>query len=287
MTSNLTSPVLMFTLFNPLPWLVVAHDGPYDGAVGIVCVAAVYCLEKCKDRQAAAWLAAGALMKFSPLLILPFLAFGPGRLRVPFAIWTLVFFCGGMALSLLAWGPSTFNPLTFAATRPSEESIYDVVLYALTSGDRIHLPADWASAAASIDRIPTLTLAVVGLGTFAWCACFRPAPALGAFIGLLAALTFYRMGYLQYQMTLFCVASYWAASQWREIVRHRHLAVLLTAYFCTVGVLALIEGARLELTGPLWYFILGTRSALAVALLLALLRFAAMNRAGNAQPAYA
>jgi hypothetical protein len=286
---TISSPVLLFVLLNPLPWAIVARDGLFDGTVGIACVMAVYCIEQGKERRAGAWLAAGALLKFSPLLVFPFLAFNSQCFRVRFLIWGTILIVGGMGLSVLAWGPSTFNALIFAGTRgPSDHSIYAEFNSAMRYVDRMDLPIRFAWESVNIDqltgRLSMLSLPIAGLGMFAWCAVFRPSPALATFMAILTTLTFYRIGFVQYQMMLFCIASYWAASEWQEIKGCPTLVSLLIGYFSIVGIIA--QGGLLlaEFNGRDFFVLYGLQYAFAIAILLSLMRFTALNRFESSRP---
>jgi hypothetical protein len=53
-------------------------------------------------------------------------------------------------------------------------------------------------------------LLAAGLGEFAWCIVRQTEPALSAALAVLITLLLYRVGYINYEMVLFFLISYWA-----------------------------------------------------------------------------
>src|SRR5262249_18818885 len=149
---TLSRPWLGLWLLNPFPWVEIAYLGYSDVLVALACVGAVHSLLEGKDRVSGTYLALGILLKFMPIVILPFLMFSERRFHVRllgFCIGVVIF---GFAVSVVVWGTATFLPLTFAMTRYPYLSIYDVFDSAK--------PLDWLEK-------PLLVTA--GLGVFAWC----------------------------------------------------------------------------------------------------------------------
>ena len=117
-------PWMLLLILNPLPWWQIAYLGYFDILVGLACVAAVHLRVTNKDWLSGTFLALGILLKFIPVVILPFLAFNGGRIHFRLVISCLVFLALGFVVSVLIWGAATFKPLTFAATRDAMLSIY-------------------------------------------------------------------------------------------------------------------------------------------------------------------
>jgi len=221
-------------LLNPFPWEQIAYGGYFDILVSLACVAAVHSLISRKDGISGTWLALGILLKYIPIVILPFFAFNERRVH-----FRLLGFCVGVAsfgflVSLLVWGTSTFAPLTFAATRHSEWSIYYVLM-------PTHPPLRSHWEQPSLDWIGNPLLIIAGLGGFVWCTLRRIEPALSSVLAILATLLFYRVGLPNYQMMLFSLVLYWAVSNWEEFNEHSVLAALLVGYF-GIQVIAEIVG---------------------------------------------
>ena len=111
-------------LLNLFPWVQIAYLGHFDVLVGLACVAAVHSLVYRKDALSGTYLASGILLKFIPIVILPFLAFNGRRFHFRLVGCCVAFVALGFLASVLVWGTSTFAPLAFAATRAPIWSIY-------------------------------------------------------------------------------------------------------------------------------------------------------------------
>ena len=236
----LSWPWLVLWLLNPFPWVEIAYFGYFDVLVALACVAAVHSLIGSKDGFSGTYLALGILLKYMPIVILPFLVFSERRFHfrvLSFCVGVVIF---GLVVSVLIWGTSTFLPLMFAATRHSHWSIYDVL-----ASTHSPLRLFWDSPNLdSLDWLEKPFLVTAGLGVFAWCVLRRTGPALSAVLAVLVTLLFYRTGFINYQMVPFLLISYWVVSEWQQLVEHSVLAALLGGYF---GLLAILEFAHWSL----------------------------------------
>jgi hypothetical protein len=219
----LSWPWLLLWLLNPFPWVEIAYLGYSDVLVALACVAAVHSLVERKDGASGTCLALGTLLKFLPIVILPFLAFSERRLHARLLVVFLGLVIFGFALSLLLWGMLTFSPLTFAATRYPYWSIYEVFT-----------PTRFGS----LDWLEKPILVIGGLGLFAWCQLYRTEPAFSAVLAVSITLLFYRLGYINYHMVPFFLITYWLASRWKQFARHSAAAVVVAVYF---GFLAIAD----------------------------------------------
>jgi hypothetical protein len=281
---------MIFVLRNPLPWVEIAHAGVFDGLVGVSCVAATHSALWSKDRNSGLWLALGILLKYIPIAIVPFLAFGQRGFRTVLFLWFAAPVILGLTLSYLYWGPSTFSPLFFAATRRSSASIYDFVARANLLLDQIGCPTRLCWHAPDVSRFVVPCVVTALLLTFAWCRVHKITGVLPPVMSLLALTLFYWVGFPQYQVALFCSASYWMVIEWRAIEKDRMLVILLVSYFGSVGVMAFVTDTHLvynELhfgnatrTGfaSVVYLLLLLRFTSGVALLVALMRFSIDNK---------
>jgi hypothetical protein len=217
-------PWLGLWLLNPFPWVEIAYLGYSDVLVALTCVAAVHSLLDGKDRVSGTYLALGILLKFMPIVILPFLVFSERRFHVRllgFCIGVVVF---GFSVSVVVWGTSTFLPLTFAMTRYPYFSIYDV--FASTK------PLDW---------LEKPLLVTGGLGVFAWCVLRRTGPTLSAALAVSITLLFYRLGYINYYMVPFFLILYWVVSHWEQSEAHPVLSALLAGCFALLAFADLVH----------------------------------------------
>jgi hypothetical protein len=215
---------LVAWLLNPFPWVEIAWFGHFDILVAVACVAAVHGCARGRDAFSGVSLAAGILLKYLPLVILPFLALDRRRFRPRLFLTTVLLVTLGLVCSVLVWGPSTFRPLTFAATRGS------LLLSIFRFLRGVHSPLRLVWDTPDVDFLAVPCLAVAGGLVFAWCWCRRVDPATSALLAVLTTLLFYRVGFIQYQMVPFLLGSYWAMSPWGPTERDRLLAISMGIY---------------------------------------------------------
>ncbi len=157
-------------LLNPFPWVEIAYFGHFDVLVALACVLAVRLRVRNRDGAAGASLALGVLLKYVPIVILPFLSLHDRRARPRVLISAFVIITAGMSASVLMWGTSTFRPLTFAATRGS--NLLSIFRFLRGSFS----PLRWVVAHPNVDRLSLPTLAIAGGTVFALCVKRRVAP---------------------------------------------------------------------------------------------------------------
>jgi hypothetical protein len=220
-------PWLVFWLLNPFPWVEIAYFGYFDVLVALACVAAVHNLIGSKDGTSGTYLAFGILLKYMPIVILPFLALSERRIHFRLLSFCFAVIIFSFVVSVLIWGTSTFLPLTFAATRDPDWSIYDVL--ASSQSPR------------GLDWLEKPLLVIAGLGIFAWCMRRRTEPAVSAALAVLVTLLFYRLGYINYQMVLFVLISYWVVAEWRQFEKYSALIALLAGYFALLAIMELVH----------------------------------------------
>ena len=191
-------PVVIIWLLNPLPWVEIAYWGNFDVLVGVTCAAAVHGRLRDKDVVSGDWLALGILLKYLPIVLLPFVMSDQRRIRLRLFGSCSVFVTLGLVISVLVWGTSTFRPLEFAATRESRGSS----IFAFLRGDSSPLWLVWDSP--NVDWLALPCLLAAGLGVFARCAIRRTGPALSAVLAVLVTLLFFQVALIRYQMVLFC-----------------------------------------------------------------------------------
>jgi len=216
-------------LLNPFPWEQIAYCGYFDVLVSLACVAAVHSLAGGKDGASGTYLALGILLKYMPIVVLPFLAFNGRRFHFRLIICCIGVVVSGLVVSVLLWGTSTFKPLKLAATRESILSIYIVL-------PSIHSPLRPFLHSLNVDWLDKPLLLTAGLGTFTWCVLRQIEPALSSALAILITLLFYRVGYTNYQMVFFSLILYWAASNWAQFKEHSALVALLVGYFCFLAI---------------------------------------------------
>ena len=222
--SWLTVLGLLAWAWNPFVWIEVAIRGHFDVLVGAASVAAVHARRKGCDWTCASALAGGVLLKYIPIVLLPFLFLDNGRIQARLAWKTMTLLAIGMGLSFLAWGPSMFGPLSFAATRASTYlSIFRFL------GGR-YSPLHAIGLEKDLDRLALPALALALLGAWFWCRVRQPDPSTAATLAVLVTLLLYRNGFPQYQMVPLMLASYGIVQRWK-FIRHRvSFAIALLVY---------------------------------------------------------
>jgi hypothetical protein len=236
---TLSWPVVVYWLLNPFPWVEISYYGHLDVLVALACVAAVHGQARGKDVFSGICLATGVLLKYLPIVILPLLVFDKRRFRFRLFSYCAVLIIAGLFMSLLVWGKSTFGPLRFAAIREPVGSIYEPL-----SSANSPLRTFWDSP--NVNWLEKLLLLTAGLGVFAWCIVRQTGPALSAALAVLVTLLFYRVGYINYQMVLFFLISYWAVTEWERLKKHNVLAALLISYFGLLGIVDIAIWLGLE-----------------------------------------
>jgi hypothetical protein len=266
---TLSWPWLSLWILNPFPWVEIAYFGYFDVLVALACVAAVHSLISKRDGASGSYLAVGVLLKYMPVVILPFLVFSERRFHfrlLSVCVGVVIF---GFVVSTLIWGTSTFSPLALAALRRPTWSIYDV------------LAPTYSPASLSWLEKPFLVTA--GLGVFAWCVLRRIGPALSATLAILVTLLLYRSGYFNYYMVPFLLISYWVVSEWQQLREHSAMAALLGGYFGLLAIFELLHWSAIPIItytdGDILYSaIVMLKFLLSCALLVRLLQFSALHR---------
>jgi Glycosyltransferase family 87 len=235
-------PGVFLLLLNPFPWREIAVLGYFDVLVGLACVAAVHWTTKGRDWLSGAYLGLGILLKFLPIVILPFLAFSRGRAHFRLIISCMGVVVFGLAGSVLIWGMSTFTPLIFAATRGAAFSIYNLLA-------STHSPLRFFEDSPSVEWLDKPILLIGVLVLWAWCIFRRTDPAPSAVLGVLVTLLFYRVGWINYQMVLYVLLLYLAVLEWPRV---RNFDVLVVfGYF---SLLTMADLARSwDIVGYIFY----------------------------------
>ena len=117
--SGLPMIVLTALFWNPFPWVEIAFRGISISWSGCLACGRSERGSAGHDALSGICLALGVLLKYLPVVLLPFLALDRGRLRPRFLVVAVASIALGLGLSCYLWGPSTLLPLKFAATRSS------------------------------------------------------------------------------------------------------------------------------------------------------------------------
>ncbi|MEE8549335.1 MAG: glycosyltransferase 87 family protein, partial [Alphaproteobacteria bacterium] len=180
--------------------------GSLDAVPAFMSLAAVLCRVRRRLWLAGLLLGCGVLVKFYPLILLPFLMYERRRLLWAPALACAGLVAAGMGVSFLLWGESTLNPILLAQDRPGAMlSIFRVIAAHPEISRALFGAADvsWAS------------IYLMGLagGTVWAVAAWRNLPVVEAsMLGFLAVLTSYKVGNQQFLLTFVLLAAYSVAS---------------------------------------------------------------------------
>jgi len=218
-------PLLVVWFWMPYSWVEQANFGHFDVLVGLLCAAAVEARLRQHDVISGICLGLGVLLKFMPIVLVPFLILDRDRPRYRLLSAAAVTVALGLGASVLLWGPATFRPMLFAAGRSS----HHLSIYRFLKGS--YSPLQWLNLHENPDQAAPLFMLMALL--WAWQLVrkrmIEPAPA--AVLAVLVTLMLYQVGFAQYFMVLFVLASYWLISAQEPIKGEILLWVALGCYF--------------------------------------------------------
>jgi hypothetical protein len=195
--------LLLAMLSNPSAWIQVAWYGHFDVLVGAACIAAVEHRVRGRDKASGACLAIGTLLKFVPIVMLPFLALDGKRGRLRLAAVTLGLVAAGMAAAYLVWGAAALRSIGFAARRGS--NLLSIFRYLRGS----YSPLSWTGRAVDLDRFSLPVMLVAGIAVLVAWRGRRGDAITGSVLAIVTTLLFYKVGFVQYQMLLYLMVPYW------------------------------------------------------------------------------
>jgi len=215
---------------GPFFWVEIAYFGHFDILVALACVVAVSGRLRGDDWTASLGLAVGSLLKFIPLALLPFLALDGRRLRFRLIVVATTLMGVGMGLATLIWGSSALRPLGFAYGRSSEFAS----IFRFLRGP--YSPVRGLGDVIDVDRFSVPCLLVFGLSTLLISWAFRLRADRSCVLAALVVATFYKVGFLQYQMIPVVLLISWISGNERTWVRRPLLrwAVSLDMAWITV-----------------------------------------------------
>jgi hypothetical protein len=227
--------VAIIWFWNPYAWIEIPRYGHFDVLIGLSCVAAVAARIARRDVASGVSLALGVLLKYIPGVLLPFLILDRGRFRIRLLGSTLAVIAMGFGLSLLIWGWATFRPISFAIGRqPEYLSIFRFLEGTLSPVQGLDITRD-------LRYLSTPLLLLALLRVWNWSRRRGTEPASTAILVILTMLLLYQVGFPQYQMVLFVIASYWIVRKWEVLHRRQTLLVALGCYFAWIATFDVIE----------------------------------------------
>jgi hypothetical protein len=192
---------------------VSRYGGEFDILVALCILGAIRSRRKEQDTLCGMWIGVGFLLKFLPIVMLPFLALDGFRVRWKTARSAIAVSGGGFALSAIIWGlRPTLRPLIHAGTRTS--SWFSGFAFSRVA---VGIDLDFLSG-------PLIALSLVALTIWFIVCKTDPVPTALAAIGLVIA--FYRHGGTQYPVLLAVPA------MWLAITSRNPKLTLATGLYC-------------------------------------------------------
>jgi hypothetical protein len=223
--SGMSLVMVMALFWNPFPWVEIAIRGHFDILVALFCLGAIRAWTRGHDFRSGTCLALGVLLKFFPVVLLPFLALDRGRLRTRFLIVAVATIALGMGLSFAHWGRTTLAPLSFAATRKSN----CLSIFAFIRGR--YSPLRLFTEDANIDYLAPVILFVALLRAWSWYRLRHPDIEAAGVVAVTTTALLYQTGFPQYHMVPFALGASWTVRYW-AVGRGRIARVIAaTCYF--------------------------------------------------------
>lgn len=181
----------------------------YNGRFDVVAAAFAAIAIDWRDRRpfrAGLLLACGILLKFIPLLILPFLVVERGRWRPRLLCGTAVGLLAGFGACALRWGTSYLEPIVFAVERPA--SIMSV--FKFLSGELSPLRPFGVE---DVDWLSLPLMAIAGLTIGAVHLRWRWTSEGGAVAAVCLVLALYKVGHQQFFAVPLVLLAVWMTKQ--------------------------------------------------------------------------
>lgn len=218
--SSLVVLALISSLFlNPFLWLTISEYGLFDILPAISCLSSLAFSYRRQFYWAGLILGIGVLLKIYPIVLLPFLMIDGRRLKIAPALSCIGTIAMGFLISVAIWGQSTFSPFLFAEARDSK--ILSIFRFLRGKASPLRLFVDQPNW--DVYSIYAMTFFVVAVLIFVWVRNLET--SLAATVGMVTALTFYKVGHSQFYTCIFLMIPFWYATS--QLPEFRKLKILL------------------------------------------------------------
>jgi hypothetical protein len=171
----------------------VGISGGNDVYLAFLICAAIIALNRGDSALAGMAMGLGALIKFYPLYLVPFMALDRRHLDIKFAAAAVVTFVVGIVWAYIEWGTSIFEPLVWNIGRePTHSSVIFILITGLQSLLHVSIPVSWVVAG----------LVPLAIAALIWQYKLRLSSSSGFIIGYMLMLTFNQIGYIVYYFPL-------------------------------------------------------------------------------------
>lgn len=230
---------------HPSFWLHIAWYGHLDILVGIACLAAVRQIQRERDAAAGTALSLGVLLKYLPIVTVPFLALDGRRVRWRFVVAAFLTTAVGMGIAHAIWGAAPLRALNFTSSRDSQF----LSVFRFLRGT--YSPLRWFGGGPNLDPWATPILACA-LGLL-WLGCFKR--RVDVFTATTAAVIItvilYRVGFAQYHTVLLVLLISWCLDHRAALRGSKGRMAAVCAYLVWIAALDLLDwGSGGVIGGP-------------------------------------
>jgi hypothetical protein len=190
---------------NPFPWVWVAGYGNNDAVMAFLLALAVWRLLSASNRIGIE-VGSAALLKYYPLLLLPFMCTDRGAIRLRPLLTGLAIFLAGMLIAFAIWGPIALAPILAAEYRGAKL----LSIYAFLQ-DSTLVPAMELRQNAFVQKLPSILFALVGLGGMIFHVWSRQSWFSGMIFAYFIVLLCYQVGHFQFYLPLLLIFPVYAA----------------------------------------------------------------------------
>ena len=193
-----TMKQIWWLVLSPYMLIMCVYYCDLDVLVAILIGVAIVAEDRQRDWIAAGCLSIATLIKFFPIVLVPFFVFGRRRFNWRIGALVAAFTLAGFGWAYHVWGDDMLIPLRFATERhPTYLSIFRSLEYTL-----------WPQAG-SVSIVAT---AVSGLSLFGWHLRRRLSTEAASLLALLAVFTWYKVGHHQFYLNVMVAAGLWLAA---------------------------------------------------------------------------
>jgi len=229
---------------NPYFWRQTSLSGHFDILVATCCLGAIHCHKGRRDISAGIWLAVGILLKFIPIVLLPFLSIQNRRIRPKLLLTCSALVVLAFSICYILWGDAVFHPLLYGEERPSVRHS----VFRFLRGE--YSPLRLFTDNPNVDFMSTPLIVLFGGILFLLHLRHNFETTAISLLTLTGVLLLYKVGHSQFQIIPIYVGCYWF------IVHGRAGNSIIK-----VGGLALFYLAWISILAPALVLVIGSKTA--------------------------
>lgn len=191
-----------FWLFLFSPYIIIQcfYYVDIDVLVAVLCIIAIQACKEHKYNLSGLCLAFSALLKFFPIVMLPFLSINGKKINWALIISTLSTILLAFIFCYYLWGENVFYPLTFASAREPKL----LSLFRALSGKFSPFTYFWPQLNPANLSLPLM--AISGTALFLYHLKKPFSPTGGSLLALITVLGWYKVGHHQFYLVVLLMA---------------------------------------------------------------------------------